>query len=114
MRAHRPTSRPLARTDGLPSDRLSAEGRHLRPVEPPSQDRPRPPSHGGPSRNDALSFPVFRSILFPPGSEQERAERGEQPACFVDLNLDQVIAALVANQAEEVLRPISLRDLPKR
>ena len=106
MRTHRPTSRPLARTDGLPSDRLNAEGRHLRPVEPPSQDRPRPRSHGGRSRHDVLDFPVFRSILFPPGLEQERTERHEQPACFVDLNLDQVVAALIANQDEDALRPI--------
>lgn len=107
MRAHRPTSRRLAHTDGLPSDRLNADERHLRPVEPPPQDYPRLASHGGPSRNDVLSFPVFRSILFPPGSEHERADRHEQPACFVDLNLDQVVTALIANQDEDVLRPIS-------
>jgi DNA mismatch repair protein MutS len=107
MRAHRPTSRPLARTDGLPPDRLNADERHLRPVEPPPQDHSRLPSHGGSSRNDVLSFPDFRSILFPPGSEHERADRHEQPACFVDLNLDQVVAALIVNQDEDVLRPIS-------
>ncbi len=50
--------------------------------------------------------PVFRSILFPPGLEDARAERTEQPACFVDLNLDQVIAAIVARRDEDVLRPI--------
>jgi len=49
---------------------------------------------------------VFRSILFPPGSEIERAECGEQPPCFIDLNLDQVVAAIVARRDEDVLRPI--------
>jgi DNA mismatch repair protein MutS len=50
--------------------------------------------------------PVFRSILFPPGLESARAERTVQPACFVDLNLDQVIAAIVAKRDEDVLRPL--------
>jgi DNA mismatch repair protein MutS len=107
MRAHHPISCLFARADGLPPDRFNPVGRHLRPVEPPSQDHPGPPSHGGPSRNDVPNFPVFQSILFPPGSEQERAECDEQPPCFVDLNLDQVVAALVADQDEDVLRPIS-------
>jgi hypothetical protein len=35
-----------------------------------------------------------------------RVERREQPACFVDLNLDQVMAAIVAKRDEDVLRPI--------
>lgn len=48
---------------------------------------------------------LFGSILFPPGLEGMRGERAEQPACFVDLNLDQVIAALVAKRDEAVLRP---------
>ena len=106
MRAQRPTSRPLARNDGLPSDRLNAEGRHLRPIEPPSGHHARSRSHAGWSRSDARNFPVFRSILFPPGSEQERAEPHEQPVCFVDLNLDQVVAALITNQDRDALRPI--------
>lgn len=50
--------------------------------------------------------PVFRSILFPPGLERERAEHADPPLCFVDLNLDQVIAAVVAKRDEDVLRPI--------
>jgi len=106
MRAQPPTSRPLARNDGLPSDRLNAEGRYLRPVESPSQAHAHSRSHAGWSRSDAQNSPTFRSILFPPGLEQERAEPHEQPACFVDLNLDQVVAALVANQAKDALRPV--------
>lgn len=49
---------------------------------------------------------MFRSILFPPGLENERAECSEQPPCFVDLNLDQVVGAIVAKRDEDVLRPI--------
>jgi DNA mismatch repair protein MutS len=60
-------------------------------------------SHGNEVGAEA---PAFRSILFPPGLEKERAERADQPACFVDLNLDQVIAAIVSKRDEEVLRPI--------
>jgi hypothetical protein len=45
-------------------------------------------------------------MLFPPGQETARAERKDQPACFIDLNLDQVIAAVVAKRDESVLRPI--------
>lgn len=48
---------------------------------------------------------MFRSILFPPGLEEARREHVDQPACFVDLNLDQVIDAIVAKRDEEVLRP---------
>ena len=54
----------------------------------------------------ATEFSTFRSILFPPGLEELRAERASEPACFLDLNLDQVIAAVVAKRDEPVLRPI--------
>lgn len=49
---------------------------------------------------------LFRSILFPPGLEDLRAEQSELPACFVDLNLDQIVAAIVDKRDEAVLRPI--------
>jgi DNA mismatch repair protein MutS len=49
---------------------------------------------------------VFRSILFPPGLEGLRAERSDEPTCFVDLNLDQVIDVVVAKRDEVILRPI--------
>ncbi|GAB1715183.1 MAG: DNA mismatch repair protein MutS [Nitrobacter sp.] len=56
----------------------------------------------------AASAPVaaFGSILFPPGFEERRPDRADEPDCFIDLNLDQVIAAVVAKRDEEVLRPI--------
>lgn len=48
----------------------------------------------------------FHTILFPPGLEDLRSERSVPPACFVDLNLDQIIAAIVEKRDEAVLRPI--------
>ncbi len=48
----------------------------------------------------------FRSVLFPPGLEDLRAEQAEPPACFVDLNLDQIVTAIVEKRDEAVLRPI--------
>ncbi|CAM5766046.1 MutS-related protein [Bosea minatitlanensis] len=49
---------------------------------------------------------AFATILFPPGLEALRDERGEEPDCFVDLNLDQIVGAAVARRDEDVLRPI--------
>jgi DNA mismatch repair protein MutS len=106
MRAHHPTSRLLAHADSLLPDRLGSDGTHLLPVEPPPQEHPSRQSHDDALRNHAESIPVFRSILFPPGSEHQRAERDEQPACFIDLNLDQVVTAIVASKDESILRPI--------
>jgi DNA mismatch repair protein MutS len=51
-------------------------------------------------------WPPFRSILFPPGMDESRRERTDQPACFVDLNLDQAVTAIVARWNEGVLRPL--------
>jgi hypothetical protein len=47
----------------------------------------------------------FRTILFPPGREMLRSQRTDEPACFIDLNLDQIVAAIVAKRDEDVLRP---------
>lgn len=78
-------------------------------------DRPNPDlrlhdfdsANGSVRANEATgAAPAFHSILFPPGLENERAQRSQQPACFIDLNLDQVVAAIVAKRDEEVLRPI--------
>ena len=49
--------------------------------------------------------PPFRTILFPPGREMVRSQRADAPACFIDLNLDQIVAAIVAKRDEDVLRP---------
>lgn len=48
---------------------------------------------------------AFGSILFPPGLESLKADRADEPDSFIDLNLDQVIAAVVSKRDEEVLRP---------
>lgn len=53
----------------------------------------------------AQSDAPFGSILFPAGCEQLRNETGEMPECFTDLNLDQVIAAVIAKQDATVLQP---------
>lgn len=58
------------------------------------------------ARGDSAGAAGFQSILFPPGLDELRAERTEQPDCFVDLNLDQIIAAVVAKRDEAVLRPL--------
>lgn len=104
MRADRPNSRPFACGDGVPRDCASAAEKYLRSVEAPLEQGPS--LHGDPLGNDARSSPSFRSILFPPGSENECAEHNKQPPCFIDLNLDQVIAAVVPKRDEDVLRPI--------
>ncbi len=106
MRAYRPNSITLAHAEALLSDSVSAGGRHLRSDEPDSQKQLDPLPRSGPVQSDASGIPMFRSILFPPGLEQQRAERNEQPPCFIDLNLDQVVAAIVAKRDEDVLRPI--------
>jgi hypothetical protein len=54
----------------------------------------------------AAEAPVFRSLLFPPGLEGERVKRPDPPACFGDLNLDEVMAAVVAKRDAEFLLPI--------
>lgn len=56
-------------------------------------------------KGDAGAVGPFTSILFPPGLEQERRETDDEPGCFVDLNLDQVVAAAVAKYDESRLRP---------
>lgn len=107
MRVYVSNTRPFSETHGSRSAPLSAEARHLPSVGPRSRESLAPPSSGGgPLGNDTLSVPAFRSILFPPGSETERVERDEQPPCFIDLNLDQVVAAIAAKEDAAVLRPI--------
>jgi len=49
---------------------------------------------------------TFRSILFPVASGDMGLEVTDQPPCFVDLNLDQIVAAIVSKRDENVLRPI--------
>ena len=101
MRADRPISGTLAQADD-PRVRPDAAAGQLQPIEMLSRESP---GQDGRFIDDA-GLPGFRSILFPPGLEEGRAETNEQPPCFVDLNLDQVVAAIVAKRDEDVLRPL--------
>ena len=60
------------------------------------------------------TLPPFRSILFPSAADRVPDERLAAPDFFVDLNLDQIIAAVAASKAEYNLEPFfyaSLRDV---
>jgi len=47
----------------------------------------------------------FHSILFRDGTDRRRAEQAVAPDCFVDLNLDQIVAAVTAGREEYDLKP---------
>ena len=106
MRADHRDLRPFLLADGSTGERIGARAKYPRSARQLAQKCRDSPSHSRPLRDDTLNSPGFRSILFPPGFEQERAEHSEQPRCFTDLNLDQVVTAIVAGQDEDVLRPI--------
>ena len=108
MRADSLNTRPFAPGDGTPRQPARAEPTFLRSVDPASQT-PGTPIARATNFGDAHTTPqppVFRSILFPPGLDKERTQCSDQPGCFVDLNLDQVVASVVTKRDEEVLRPI--------
>lgn len=69
----------------------------------PARGAPSAPVVSGPG--GAAHAAAFGSILFPPGLESLQADQAEAPDSFVDLNLDQVVAAVVAERDEAVLRP---------
>lgn len=48
---------------------------------------------------------AFHSILFQNPQDRISAESREAPACFVDLNLDQIVDAVTAGKSEYNLRP---------
>ena len=89
MRAERPDNRVPRAAVAPPADSDAACDRAQVPT-----DRPAP------------NAAVFGSILFPSGLEGPRPDGQGTPDCFIDLNLDQVVSAIVASRDEEVLRPI--------
>jgi len=54
---------------------------------------------------------TFRSILAPPSDDEEAAEPSEAPAFFRDLNLDQIVASIIAGKQEYNLGPFFHRPL---
>jgi len=52
-----------------------------------------------------LARGTFRSILAPPSDDEEAAEPSEAPAFFRDLNLDQIVASIIAGKQEYNLAP---------
>ncbi len=72
-----------------------------------------PPASGKPVAGHGPALPEepygdgagsFETILFPPGLEEIRDETAEEPGCFGDLNLDQIVAAAVAGRENDDLR----------
>ncbi|MEK6292120.1 MAG: hypothetical protein V4793_12165 [Paraburkholderia tropica] len=57
----------------------------------------------GTARPDGVG--QFCSLMFPQGLESIRHDTSVQPECFTHLNLDQVVAAIVTQRDEAVLRP---------
>jgi DNA mismatch repair protein MutS len=48
---------------------------------------------------------AFDSILFETAADRERAQNADAPACFVDLNLNQIVDSITADRAEYNLKP---------
>lgn len=54
---------------------------------------------------------TFRSILFVEPGEGVDSDEAVQPACFADLNLDQIVHSITASKAEYNLKPFFHRPL---
>jgi DNA mismatch repair protein MutS len=57
------------------------------------------------TRHPASDVKRFRSILFPNGQVLSEIDRQPQPECFVDLNLDQIVAVVTAGRDDYDLKP---------
>ena len=102
----------MLKVDLSPNDLLSIGGRTRHLANPVGHGAIRPGTPNVSRRQGGLFS--FTSILFPPGIEHPPPTATEPPACFIDLNLDQVVSAMADKRDEDVLRPIfysSYRDV---
>ncbi len=83
-----------------PEIELSREDRAKAPPDVPMVDGGRPGS--------------FSSVLFEGPSRRERREAQVEPACFADLYLNQVVAAITAGRDEYRLAPLIWRGPVER
>lgn len=102
VRADRPNSLFLVHPGGLRA-RIEATPR---PSNGPQSHQSSPIPGGCLNKSEGADLPTFRSILFPPGLEKVPIKDTGDPAYFVDLNLDQVMTAVVAKHDENILRPL--------
>ncbi len=92
--------RDIAALDRPPSPSGTPEG----PGRSPKTVTRRSLKAAKPEERDGNGAGLFETILFPPGLEEMRNETDEEPGCFGDLNLDQIVAAAVAGRDEGQLR----------
>lgn len=59
-----------------------------------------------------VAMPGFMSVLHPPGDDATPEPAREVPACFPDLNLDRIVAAITAGREEYDLAPFFYAPLP--
>jgi DNA mismatch repair protein MutS len=70
-----------------------------------------PHPNGTPSRYKTVSGTPFQSILFGRAEELVSPATAEEPACFGDLHLDQILSSVTAGREEYDLAPFFYRPL---
>ncbi len=71
-------------------------------------------AQAGAAREPALPTQTFRSVLDLSPEDEAAVETPETPPCFVDLNLDQIVASIIAGKNEYGLAPFFYRPLKTR